>query len=260
MDILHVIILAIVQGVTEFVPISSSAHLVFVSTALDVPVQAIEFDIVLHAGTLLAVFVYFAKDITSLLVGVYRKNKESIAYVTKLFIATLPIVVVGLLIYDQLADFRLSHQVAALLFLTAPIPVIADMLTRRNTTFTVKNMYMQALWVGIAQVFAIFPGISRSGFTIAAGRLVGFTRTEATRFSILLSIPTIMGAFMVALHTLQTTTVFAVNQSVFVIGFFVAALVGYATISVFIRFVERIGFAPFMVYQMLLAVSVLLFI
>ena len=193
----QILILALVQGITEFLPISSSGHLVLVPALTGWEDQGLMVDVAVHVGTLGAVIAYFWRDLLELLRGLPKvvtdRNDPKARLITYLVLATIPIVIGGLLII-QSADSLRSVEVIGWTTLGFGIALFAaDKLGK--VTRKVENMdYRDALVIGIAQVLALIPGTSRSGITMTAARILGFNRSEAARFSMLLSIPVIVAA------------------------------------------------------------------
>ncbi|MCX7545325.1 undecaprenyl-diphosphate phosphatase [Marinicella gelatinilytica] len=247
-DFWHALVLALIQGLTEFLPVSSSAHLILVGLLSDWQDQGLVIDVAAHLGSLLAVLIYFRRDIVALLSG--REKKLFIQIV----IASLPIVVAGLLLAGVYSDYGRS------------IPVIAA----ASIFFGVLLWYSQrwagdkninnksALLVGIAQCLALIPGASRSGVTITAGMALGLSKSAAARFSFLLAIPTLLMATAYAgLKWYKEPTLIDVNAVVLVIA--LSFVFAWLVIALFMKFIERIDFIWFMLYRILLAL-ILLFI
>jgi len=247
------VFLGALQGATEFLPISSSGHLVIVPALTGLKPPPIAFDVLLHAGTLVAVVAYFRRDLLSLLVQSLRDLRErSLGPGSKLLavltLASVPAALAGLL-FDELFEkmFASPPAAGAFLLVTAGLLFLADAAGKREGSME-RLGWCGALTVGVAQAFAIAPGISRSGSTISAGMFLGLKREEAARFSFLLSIPIVAGTTL--LHVRQFTAE-GVGLPAAVAGFLAAALVGYACIAFLLRYLSSHGLRPFAVYCLL---------
>ena len=258
MDWLQIIFLSLVQGLTEFLPISSSAHLVLPSLLTDWPDQGLAFDVGVHFGTLVAVVAYFRLELARMAGAVIkypvsRMYDADVDMVMKLAIATLPVVIVGFLAKDTVeAHLRTIPVIAATTIVFGVLLWIADQRAGLKETLKVRD----ALIVGAAQVLALVPGTSRSGITITAALLLGMTRTAAAKFSFLLAIPTIAGAQL--LLTLDLMDVGADRAwRDLASGAILAGLSAYACIHFFIALVERTGMLPYVIYRLLLGTVLL---
>jgi undecaprenyl-diphosphatase len=262
MSIIQAIILGIVQGLTEFLPISSSGHLVLIPYFLGwtFPTdQIFPFNVLVQLGTLLAVIIYFHKDlwriIKAVVTGIVHRKpfKEVDARMGWLLIlATLPAVVIGLLIKNLVESaFHSPLWVAGFLLLTALFLFIAEVVGRRTRKLK-KVDWKDALWVGGWQVVSLFPGVSRSGATITGGMTRNLDRPSAARFSFLMSIPVMIGAGLVS--TLDLIKVQHLSQFLLPlgIGFILAAIVGFFSIYWLMRLISRHSFFPFVIYCTLL--------
>ena len=254
------LVLAVVQGVTEFLPVSSSAHLVIVSEVFWGNSHPASFDIILHAATLGAVIVYFAKDIQRLCIAFFsKKDSKDQKMAHALMLATLPIMVAGVFIYDVFASLRMLPLVATALIGSGFLLVVADYGMRKKWIRVNIPLLRKGFGIGLVQVLALIPGVSRSGITIAGGRILGFSREEASRFSFLLSIPVIAGALaLLLLQTPLTTTSFGhTSIGVVLFGVLIAFCIALLTIHLFLKLIERIGFIPFFIYQIILGALLL---
>ena len=258
---LQVIVLAIVQGLTEFLPISSSGHLVLVPTVFGWSDQGMAFDVAMHFGSLTAVLIYFRGDITMLLRGALQVasiNLETIEARLALAIGvgTIPAAVVGLALGGWIgANLRSPTVIAGTLAGYAVIMILVDRFGRKERDLRSIGI-RDVLIIGVAQALALVPGTSRSGVTISAGLALGFSRTEAARFSFLLAVPVILLATAYELTILATSDIeVAWGQLAF--GAVVSAIVAYLSIEFFMRFVNRVGLLPFALYRIVLAAIVL---
>lgn len=256
----QIMILALVQGVTEFLPISSSGHLVVTSRVLGWPDQGLVLDIAAHLGTLLAVVAYFWRDLGQLLVGLghvaVNRRSSSRALFVNVLIATLPILAVGYLARDWVATALRSVEVIA--WATIGFAILLWVADRLGLTIRrIEHIGPSgALMVGLAQVLALVPGTSRSGITMTAARFLGMERTEAARFSMLLSIPVIA-----AIGGFTGWEVWRGGDLALGIDFAVAAaasfLFGFLAIALMMAWLKRAGFGVFVVYRILLGAFLL---
>jgi undecaprenyl-diphosphatase len=249
LDLIQAIILGIVQGTTEFLPISSSGHLVLVPWWLGWPRSPdLTFIIAVHLGTLCAVLVYFRREWVrvlkgglALLRGPSGANPDSRLFIY-LIIASIPAGIVGVPFAKPLGEiFQTPIIAAVLLLVTAALLVLSERkMSTTQETHTMEHMTWQdALVVGLAQLLAVLPGISRSGSTIAAGLYRDVNRADAARFSFLLSAPATVGAGLLALLELLRTGAFADQFPLLLVGFVGAAVVGYLSIAFLLTYLQR---------------------
>lgn len=256
----HLVALAIVQGITEFLPISSSGHLVLTSRLAGWPDQGLTIDIAVHAGTLVAVIAYFYADVWRLVAGSARLLTGRLTTDGRLalliLVATLPIVAAGYFLSTYVAT--LFRNVELIAWTTIGFGLLLGLIDRISMTFqrTEHLSFGNAAFIGVAQILALLPGTSRSGITITAGRLLNMERREAARFSMLLSIPTILGAATLAGRDLYATGNIALGyDAALVAGLsFVTALIA---ISAMMRWLQRASYWPFVAYRLLLGVFLL---
>jgi undecaprenyl-diphosphatase len=258
---LQVIILAIVQGLTEFLPISSSGHLVLVPVFLGWTDQGLAFDVAVHFGSLIAVMLFFRKDILALLRGSIQVLGANVATTEArmalgIALGTIPAALAGLMFVDWIeANLRSPAVIVFTLSGYAVLMILADRLGRRNRDISGIRI-KDAVLIGVAQALALVPGTSRSGVTITAAMALGFERQDAARFSFLLAVPVILLASVYSLiGLLRTEATVAWGQ--LAIGVVVSAIVAYLSIEFFMRFVSRIGLLPFAIYRMILAAVIL---
>jgi len=262
MDTLHTILLALLQGLTEFLPISSSAHLILLPRLLGWSDQGLAFDVAVHVGTLMAVVFYFRHDVQRLLgawfascLGRQMTTDARLAWL--LLLGTVPVVVAGLLLHDVVETYLRSPLVIALA--TIGFGILLGVVDRcgRQVRSEESLTLMDVTWIGLAQALALIPGTSRSGITMTAALALGLTRSAAARFSFLLSIPVIlMAGVYESLNLLQQSA--PVAWSEILLGTAVAAVSAYFCIHFFMRLIERIGMLPFVVYRLLLGGFLLL--
>jgi len=265
-DTLQATILALVQGLTEFLPISSSAHLILVPKVLGWPDQGLAFDVAVHLGTLIAVFWFFRGEVIAIISAWLRSlagrehEKTDARLAWAILVATLPVVFTGFFLEDFVESQLRSPLVIA--GATAAFGVLlwlAD-LRRKNIADEHAVTLPTALLIGLAQVLALVPGTSRSGITITAGLFLGLSRQAACRFSFLLAMPAIGGAAVLEFYDLLNSSE-AVAWDVLAVGLLIAAVSAYLCIKLFLQAVEKIGMLPFMLYRLVLAaILFLLFI
>ena len=253
MEWLQIIVLALVQGITEFLPISSSAHLILVAELGIWPDQGLAFDVAVHLGTLAAVCLYFRSDLLTYLHSTFaamggRGADAGFLEMLKVGAASLPVAVAGLLFKDDVEGaWRTLTTIATTTIVFGIVLGLADRLRGKREAFS----WLDAILIGAAQMLALVPGTSRSGITITAALLLGLSRTRAARFSFLLSIPTITGAALLTILDLLATPEPA-RWLDLISGAALAGLSAYLCISAFIALVERTGMLPYVIYRLLL--------
>jgi undecaprenyl-diphosphatase len=257
MDIVQAIVLAVVQGLSEFLPISSSGHLVLVPHFLGWADQGLAFDVAVHVGTLLAVLLYFRRQIGTMVTGwfgsvLHRRHTRDSRLAWQLLVATIPVGLVGLLFDDFIeANLRNPAFVAGTLSFFGLLMYAADRFGKR-TLDEFDLSWPQAMLIGCAQALALMPGTSRSGVTMTAGLSLGLTRSAAARFSFLLAVPGIAAAGAYEGLKLVTSGE-PVAWLPMIVGLVFAAATGVACIHFLIRFIEKIGLLPFTIYRLILA-------
>ena len=262
METIQAILLAIIQGLTEFLPISSSAHLILLSEISGWEDQGQTFDVALHFGTLLAVIFYFREEINEMLDFSHFKTmntliKSPLGVIT---IATIPIVIIGGLFNQFIeANLRTSEVIAIATIVFGVLLYLSD-LKGKQADSDLKVTLGLGFLIGLAQVFALIPGTSRSGITITAALLLGFSRTEAARFSFLLAIPVIIAANILGVFEVIQAEHLVFNYLGLFLGVSISFLVAYLTIGWFLSLIERIGMLPFVVYRVILGTLLLLLI
>jgi undecaprenyl-diphosphatase len=263
MDWIQALLLALVQGLTEFLPVSSQAHLVLYSLVSGEVYQGIDFDIVLHAGSLVAVVLYFRRELVRMAVdwlrsiaGGPRTADSKLAW--WIILATIPAGLAGLLFKDQAeAALRSPMVMAAALIVFGLLLGWADG-RHRGQRDEYSLRLRDVLIVGVAQALALIPGTSRSGITITAALFIGLNRESASRFSFLLSIPIIAAAGLLAVLDLAESG-FESGFGLLFAAFLVAAISTYACIHFFLAFIRRIGMLPFVVYRVILGLLLIAF-
>jgi undecaprenyl-diphosphatase len=262
-DIIRAIILGIVQGLGEFLPISSSAHLIIGRYLFGFPEMSISFDVALHFGTLIAVMWVYWKDWLIYFKGVFgkvahKKNSFENNMFWYLVVATIPGALIGLIFEEQIETiFRTNMVLIASTLAIMGILIylgdkFADKKYEKQTSFEGLT-FKQTFIIGISQAFAVIPGFSRSGTTILTARLMGITREAAAKFTFLLSTPVIFGATILKSKELIT----GFNMEL-VIGIITAAIVGIITIRFLLSYIKQKDFAIFAYYRLIIAAIVLL--
>lgn len=261
MGYIQALVLGAVQGATEFLPISSSGHLHIVPLLFGWNQQPLPFDIFVHAGTLLAVVVYFWPEVVKytkgfiagikrLIQGKPQDDDSKIAYY--ILISFIPAGILGYLFESRIVMLVNSPKLISYFFLvTAVLLIIANVLRGKKEITSIK--WLDALFIGFAQAIALIPGVSRSGASITTGRLVGLTRESSAKFSFLIAIPAITGGMFYSIYkTITGDFVFFIGP--YLVGFVVAAVIGWFSLKLFFSILERAGFEPYIVYLVILFV------
>ena len=262
---IDIIILGIIQGIAEFLPISSSAHLIIfrdifgIGTNIGSNIE-LTFDLALHFGTLLAIIIFFFNDLFKILVegltkGVKTKDGKLFWY---LILATIPAGIVGVLFEDIFDSFfrKQLWLIAIALIIMGIIIYIVD--KKSKISINIKEMkWYQALIVGCAQVFALIPGFSRSGTTITASRFLGLNREDSAKFSFYLSVPVVAGASLLSLIKDDTLAIILDNLMIFGTGILISFITGLLCISFLLKYIKKNDFKIFMIYRIILGILVL---
>ena len=260
MNIFEAIILGLVQGLTEFIPVSSSGHLVFLHQLFGITENGLTFDIALHIGTLVALIIYFHKDIWLLVLGIVGKNEYSkVAWL--IVLATIPAVISGILLQERAESvFRATNLVAINLIIVACLMLLAERFAKKHASKTSleKISPLQALAVGTAQAIAVIPGVSRSGSTITTGLFAGLDRVAATRFSFLLGMPITFGAIVKVLADQNALATVGNDIGLFAVGIITALISGLFAIKFLLRYLAKHTLAVFVYYRIALGLLVLL--
>ena len=263
MDILNAFILGLVQGLGEFLPISSSAHLVIAPWLFNFKDPGLGFDVALHWATLVAVLAYFRKDILNLIRGFWHslwpssrdiKNNLWQKLSWLLVVASIPGAIVGKLLEEQAATiFRNPLLIAGTLTFFGIILFFVDKYSKRQKDLN-HISWVDALLVGLSQAFAIIPGVSRSGSTITAGLLLGFKREDIAKFSFLMSVPIIFGAGLLKVSEFGA----GVTTPALIVGFATAAISGFLAIKYLIMYLGKNDFKIFVWYRFALAALIVI--
>lgn len=256
MSFFQIIVLSVVQGITELLPISSSGHLILVPNLMAWQDQGPELDVMMHVGSMLAILLYFWRDVVRLFIGFTRVlglkfHSADAKLFLHLVVATIPATIVGFLLHTYAGDaLRNPHIIAFTLIFYGLVLYAADRYCRQTQTFS-DLTYKSSLIFGIFQCLALVPGTSRSGICMTAGRLMGFQRTEAARFAFLMAIPTILGAGLLkSIDIYQKGSVELVHDALWT-GFF-TFIVSYGAIAFMMTWLKRSGFLPFVIYRLAL--------
>lgn len=253
--ILHLAVLALLQGITEFLPISSSAHLILLPVVMDWPDQGRVLDVAVHVGTLLAVMVYAWRDIGTMLSGLFRmlkgRGSPGLRLFGQLVLATIPVVVAGYLVARYAGDALRDPRIIA--WTTIGFALLLWVADRIGMTLNrIEHLgFGGAFFIGMAQVLALLPGTSRAGITMTAARFLGMERAESARFSLLLAIPAILGAgALETLSLVEAGDIALGKDAAIAVGLsFVAALIA---IAVMMAWLKRASFLPFILYRLAL--------
>lgn len=274
MTVFQAFILGSIQGLTEFFPISSSGHLVLVPSLFGWDIQDLSFDVMLHLGTSLAVLVFFRIELWNMCVSLIkdlRNKKNHLKYnkfslpsklLLTIVVVSIPVAIISLLLENFIeTSFRTPVSIAVMLISVAIIMYAADKKISRRSSKSKESLYnvkfTDALLVSLSQVVALFPGTSRSGISISAGLFRGLSRSQATRFSFLLSIPLIIGAGI-----FKTVDVFndrLLSLDVLLIGFATSFIIGFMAIKFLLSIINKWGLSIFVIYRILLGITLLFF-
>lgn len=271
MDIIQAIIIGIVQGLTEFLPISSSAHLIFIQELLGVERANISFDVLLHFATLVAVVGYFHKDVVEMIKafflsiadifrgkfkqGFKEDNYKKLAWM--IILATIPIGIIGFLFNDPIEAMFQSVTIPAFFLLITGILLYTSQRINVGNKDVEKTGVKESIIVGISQAFALIPGLSRSGTTISTGLYLGFDKEFAAKFSFLLSIPAILGANMLHLKDIGA----GLDSSImaYVLGILAAIISGYLAISIVLKLIKEKSLDVFAYYCWIVGAAILIY-
>ena len=267
MGLFQALILGIVQGATEFLPISSSGHLVLVPAALEWASPSLIYDTTVHLATLFAVVAVFWRDLIGLICSWWRGlcrgqplNTVESRLAWWVILGTIPGILAGLFLEETIESFFESPRtVGVFLLITAVIIILAEVFGRRRRALT-EIEWLDSLLIGIGQATAIAPGISRSGVTISVGMFRGFTREAAARFSFILSVPIIAGAWLVQLIKLVRQGELLAEAPLLVIGFVTALVCGYVAIRILLAYLRKRSLYPFAVYCVIVGSLAIIFL
>ena len=245
----EILILSAIQGISEFLPVSSAAHLILVSKYYAFTNQNLLIDICLHLGSLLAIIIYFREDLFH-----FIKNK---IFLMKILIGTIPIIPVGYIIYqtaliDQLRSLEVIGWMSLIFGILLYVSDKSKVTRKINTEFTNKS----ALFIGLFQVMALIPGVSRSGITITSGRMLGFNRVDAAKISFFLSIPTLTAASTIGIYNVYKEGSVELNFLAIIAVIF-SFIFSYVTIALFFNFIKKFSLNIFIIYRIALSLFIL---
>ncbi len=261
MNYCEMLILAVVQGLTEFLPVSSSGHLVLVPKLCGFADPGLAVDAFLHLGTLFAVVIYFRSDIISMIRSFVSKDKADRKLALGIVLASVPAVVIGFGFKSFFESdlIRSVNSIIITLIFGSLLMLLADRFSVKSSRIA-ELSYKQMFFVGVMQVLALFPGTSRSGATLSAGLFCGLTREHAARFAFLVGLPAVAGAGLLSLKDLATASVIESDWSVLFFGLLVSFVSGYIAIDLLIKFLAKNSPMIFVIYRLLLAATLYLFI
>ena len=245
----EILILSAIQGISEFLPVSSAAHLVLVSKYYAFANQNLLIDICLHLGSLIAIIVYFRNDLFHL-----TKNKN---FLIKILVGTIPIIPIGYILYqtkliDQLRNLEVIGWMSLIFGILLYISDKSKVTKKIDTEFTNKS----AVFIGLFQVLALIPGVSRSGITITSGRMLGFNRFDSAKISFFLSIPTLAAASVVGIYSIYREGSAELNFLAIVAVIF-SFIFSYVTIAFFFSFIKKFNLNIFIIYRIALSLFIL---
>lgn len=262
MDIFQAIVLAIVQGLTEFLPVSSSAHLILIPELFGWPDQGLAFDVAVHVGTLVAVMAFLKPELQTIIPAWFRgfakghwNNDGKLGWLV--ILATIPVGLVGLLAGDFIEHrLRGSEVISATTLLFGLLLGWADRKGNQNHRTMHELSWRQTLMVGAAQALALIPGTSRSGITMTAMLALGYTREAAARFSFMLAVPAIALPGLLKTKELSEQAT-AIDWMPLLVGVLVSALMAFLCMKLFMKLVQKVGMMPFVVYRVLLCLVII---
>jgi len=256
MDLIHIFILSIIQGVTEFLPISSQSHLILTSYFLGLSDQGLGFDIALHFGSLIAILIYYRKEVRSL----FSLSDEGLNYLKLIIIGSIPLPIIGLLFIDIVSqNMRSVFSIALMTILFAVILYLADLKKKEVVTKFANISIYTIVFIGLMQTLAIMPGVSRSGIVITAALLANFSREDSIKIAFLLSIPAIfMATVYQSMQLYEVGNIEILNEHL--LGMILSFIFSYITIHLFISTINKISFTPYIIYRLILGVTLIGFI
>lgn len=262
----NIILLSIIQGISEFLPISSSAHLIIFRDVFLIGNEVISsdieltFDIALHFGTVLAIIFVFFKDFINMFLPLFSKNKCNKNLLSCIIVATIPAAIVGFLFDDIIENYiRNKYFIVSIALIIMGIVIYySDKCNKERKSLDSINI-KDAFIIGLSQIFALIPGFSRSGTTITSARFLKINRNDATRFSFYLSAPIVIGAIILQLIKTDFVVIRA-NLCIFIVGILSSFIVGLLSINFLLRYVKSNDFKVFMWYRIILGILVILYL
>jgi len=245
----EILILSVIQGISEFLPVSSAAHFVVVSKYYAFTNQSLLIDICLHLGSLIAIIFYFRNDLFH-----FIKNKS---FLIKILIGTIPIIPVGYLLYqtgliDQLRSLEVIGWMSLIFGILLYVSDRSKITKKIDTAFTNKS----AIIIGLFQILSLIPGVSRSGITITSGRLLGFNRFDSAKISFFLSIPTLAAASILGIYNIYKEESAELNYLAIVAVIF-SFIFSYLTITIFLNFIKKFSLNIFIIYRIIFSLFIL---
>lgn len=248
---LEVVFLSIAQGVTEFLPISSSAHLILISKYFNFSNENLTLDISLHLGSLLAIIIYFKTDLLN-----FIQNK---IFFYKIILSSIPVMLCGyFLVKFDLIDFLRSYKIIGWSTVLFGVLLYFSDLIKTKKTIKKDFKYSSVLFIGLFQILSLMPGVSRSGITITAARFLKFDRSDSAKISFLISIPTLGAVSLYNLNNLFVEKNFELSMLNF-LGIILSFFFSYLTIKFFIQFLRKFTFLPFVIYRIILGILILIY-
>ena len=246
---IEILILAAIQGISEFLPVSSAAHFVLVSKYYDFVNQSLLIDICLHLGSLIAIIFYFRSDLLN-----FIKNKN---FLIRILVGTIPIIPVGFILYqtgliNELRNLKVIGWTSLIFGILLYISDKSEITKKIDNGFTNKS----ALFIGLFQVLSLIPGVSRSGVTITSGRLLGFNRFDSAKISFFLSIPTLAAASLLGIYSISKEGSTELNFLAIIAVIF-SFIFSYITISLFLNFIKKFNLNLFIIYRIILSLLIL---
>jgi undecaprenyl-diphosphatase len=248
-SLFQAIILGIIQGITEWLPISSSGHLVLAQYFFSLE-KTVAFDVMLHLGTLVVLFIFFRKELIELAYGILKRDKKSINFLVLIVIATIPTALFGFFFKDFLESLFSNMIFTGVGFIITAVWIFLSRFPKKKDK---ELSYAHAFFIGCAQAISIVPSISRSGATIATGLLLGVKKEETAKFSFIISIPAIMGAAILTLKDITEIT----DVGPTIIGVIVAAVAGYLSLAFLMDIIKKDRFQWFALYCLIMGLVVL---
>jgi len=268
MTLFESIFLGAIQGITEFLPISSSGHLIILEKLFGLNVESLKgFDVSLHIGTLLAILVYFREDVLNMLKAIFHivmfkfnKYNEYTKLIAFIFIGTIPAIIVGGTIGGYIDEiFRDARVVGAVMAITSLLFFYAEYIGKKSKKEEMTGL--KAFFIGLFQMLALIPGVSRSGATISGGLINKMNREKAARFSFLLGIPVIAGAgLLTAFHTAKDNAFAVAELDHMIAGFVVSFIVGLLVISFLMKYLKKHSLNVFAYYRLIVGIAVVAFL
>ena len=255
MDFVQILILSIIQGITEFLPISSQSHLILTSKLLGMSDQGLSFDIALHAGSLIAILIYYRKEVTKIM----SISDEGIQYLKLIIIGSIPLPIIGLLFVDIVSEnLRTINTIAFMTIVFALLLYFAERRNHENKNSFATLSFFTIIFIGFMQTLAIMPGVSRSGIVITAALLLNYSREDSIKIAFLLSIPAIfMATVYQSMQLYEVGNIEILNEHL--LGMILSFIFSYITIHLFISTINKISFTPYIVYRIALGLLLLTF-